>query len=347
MGQENVKLHIICMSTNFTFSGCTRIMSLVLMVSLAVLGFLFRKDMSAMEVVCQAIFLSVPVLLPAPLSDDSHRLSFLVSLSVALVVALLYLAAGLRPCSVAVVSAIGVSMFHILRIARKYMSKRNMFLCESVWQDIEDCSTLIMLIMYFMMSSLSFLLDRTASGPFILLPLAAMLFYVSYYKAYSGRTLLMKPSDERKIRETLSVTASPGPDIDDEMEIPRMNALYTKVLTFMDERQMFLDPDLDIRTLAAALFSNRTYLSRTINAMSGKSFPQFVNTYRVRYALKLIERNPRLKVNEIASMSGFNSGVTFTMAFKMALGTTPSAYIAKYVEENVIPGPSRKKEPEQ
>lgn len=335
------------MSTNFTFSGCVRFMSLLLMVSLAVLGFLFREDLSAIEVICHAIFLSVPVLFPAPISEDSHLLSFLISLSVALTVIILYLVAGARPCIVAVVCAIGISLYHIMRIVMKYMSKRNMFLCESVWKDIEDCSTLIVIIMYLIISSLSILLDRTVSGTMILLPLAAMLFFVSYYKAYSGRTLLMRSSDERKVRETLAVTASPRLDIDDEMEIPRMNALYTKVLTFMDERQMFLDPDLDIRTFAATLFSNRTYLSRTINAMSGKSFPQFVNTYRVRYALKLIERNPRLRVNEIASMSGFNSSVTFTMAFKMALGTTPSAYIAKYVEENVIPDPSRKKAPEQ
>ena len=307
----------------------------------------WRDDLSAAEVLYNAVLLSIPVLIPSPMSGDSHLWSFLVSLTMALTVVLLYQLAAVRPCLVSCAIAAELSIYYIANMVVKYSSKRNMFLCESVWKDIEDCSRSVIIIMYLIISTLSILLERMVIGALIGLPLAVILFIITYYKAYSGRTLLMKRTDEKNVREILALDASPTQEYDNPYEIPRMNALYMKVLAFMDEKQAFLDPDMDIRSLATTMFSNRTYLSKTINAMSGKTYPQFVNGYRVRYALKLIERNPHLRVNEVAFMSGFNSSVTFTMAFKSAMGTTPSAYISKYLEGKITPDPSRKKEPEQ
>ena len=50
------------------------------------------------------------------------------------------------------------------------------------------------------------------------------------------------------------------------------------------------------------------------------------------YELTLL--NPRLKVAELAMMSGFHSGVTFTLAFRLFLGKTPSDWCREYVSKN-------------
>ena len=77
---------------------------------------------------------------------------------------------------------------------------------------------------------------------------------------------------------------------------------------------------------------DKSYLSKVINSCTGMNYPQFVNNYRVRYSMDLFRRDPRLKVSELAMMSGFHSGVTFTLASRLFLGKTPSDWCREYRE---------------
>ena len=69
--------------------------------------------------------------------------------------------------------------------------------------------------------------------------------------------------------------------------------------------------------------------------MSGKNFRQFINSYRIRYSVELMKKNPRLRMDEVATMSGFHSTVTFTMAFKANMGETPGEY-AQRLKSNLV-----------
>ena len=82
--------------------------------------------------------------------------------------------------------------------------------------------------------------------------------------------------------------------------------------------------------MAEHLYSNKLYLSRTINLLSGRNFRQFVNYHRVQYAMSLFKKDPRLKVAEAATMSGFHSTVSFNMSFKVNTGRTPSEWIQEH-----------------
>ena len=81
--------------------------------------------------------------------------------------------------------------------------------------------------------------------------------------------------------------------------------------------------------LSAAVYTNKSYLSKAINLMTGQNFRQFINTYRVNYSKELMRGNRDLKVLEVAVMSGFHSSVTFGMAFKLNCGETPGEYLQK------------------
>lgn len=108
-----------------------------------------------------------------------------------------------------------------------------------------------------------------------------------------------------------------------------MESLFRKVKSVMEEDRPYLREDFSLYELSATVFTNKTYLSRTINAMTGNNFRQFVNGYRVRYSIGLMEANPQSKVNELAFQSGFHSTVTFNMAFKLNTGMTPGEYIQR------------------
>jgi AraC-like DNA-binding protein len=93
----------------------------------------------------------------------------------------------------------------------------------------------------------------------------------------------------------------------------------------MIQNQWFLEPRFSLSDLAAAVGSNETYVSRTINQGLGLSFNQYINQLRVAYAQKLLQQ-PKSSILSSALHSGFNSKATFNRVFKEQLGITPSQY---------------------
>ena len=59
------------------------------------------------------------------------------------------------------------------------------------------------------------------------------------------------------------------------------------------------------------------------------NYSTFVNTYRVKHAADLIAKDPRMKMEEVAKLSGFNTIPTFNSAFKAIMNERPSEYQAK------------------
>lgn len=111
-----------------------------------------------------------------------------------------------------------------------------------------------------------------------------------------------------------------------ENEEASMRALYGKVLAFMQSNQPYLSDDFSLHDLAAHMLTNKSYLSRTINAFYGKNFRQFLNSYRVDFALNIMTEDPRVRIEELALMSGFHSATSFNMAFKLKMNVTPREY---------------------
>lgn len=107
----------------------------------------------------------------------------------------------------------------------------------------------------------------------------------------------------------------------------RLEALFSRVERYMKEKEPYLDEHLTLADMASALYTNKASLSRAINHISGKNYCQYVNQYRVDYAVSLMMKDKRLKVIEIAMMSGFHSLASFNMAFRLFRGDTPSEFM--------------------
>ena len=92
---------------------------------------------------------------------------------------------------------------------------------------------------------------------------------------------------------------------------------------------MYLNSSLTINDVVKVVFTNKLYISRAISQFTGRNFCQFVNYYRVTYSVRTFRDNPALKVAELALMSGFNSVVSFSMAFRLYMGESPSDWCRK------------------
>ena len=105
--------------------------------------------------------------------------------------------------------------------------------------------------------------------------------------------------------------------------------LYERVLEYFVEEKPYLNPNLTINDIVEVVFSNKLYISKAISQYTGRNFCQFVNYYRVIHAVELYRNNTNLKVLELASRSGFNSVVSFGMAFRLYMGEKPGDWCRK------------------
>jgi len=109
--------------------------------------------------------------------------------------------------------------------------------------------------------------------------------------------------------------------------------LYDRCCRYMTEHRPFLVESFTLQDLANALFTNKAYLSRTINHFSGKNFRQYVNYYRVMYAMDLFRNNMSLRVSEMAELSGFHSPTSFFQSFRTVMGEAPSHWCGRVREK--------------
>lgn len=102
--------------------------------------------------------------------------------------------------------------------------------------------------------------------------------------------------------------------------------LMSRIQKLMEEDRLFLNPELRLSDVAAAVGSNNTYVSACINGQLGISFTTLVTRYRVQHAQELLRQKPSLRPSEVAFASGFSSERSFFRCFKAVTGLTPSEW---------------------
>jgi len=96
----------------------------------------------------------------------------------------------------------------------------------------------------------------------------------------------------------------------------------------MKNGHYYQDPELTLTSLAEKLDLSAHELSRIINAGLKKSFPDFINAYRVAAVIRKMQdpAYDRLNLAGIGYDSGFNSKSTFYRIFKDMTGKSPADY---------------------
>ena len=84
--------------------------------------------------------------------------------------------------------------------------------------------------------------------------------------------------------------------------------------------------------VADLLETNRTYLSQVINEQTQQNCTQYVNSYRIQEAIRLLS-DPKndIPLMAVASEVGFNSMSTFYKIFQDIVGIPPKQYRNKVI----------------
>lgn len=98
----------------------------------------------------------------------------------------------------------------------------------------------------------------------------------------------------------------------------------------MNEKQRFIKPDLSLKELSRELGLPSRYLSYLINRYHHKNYKEYINTYRID-AFIAKARSSQVKYKTLLALafeSGFNSKSAFNQAFKDLKGKPPSEYLS-------------------
>lgn len=113
-----------------------------------------------------------------------------------------------------------------------------------------------------------------------------------------------------------------------QMSTEEKEKVKAKVLQVVANDKAYLNPDLTLEDLAEKVGTQPKKLSQVINELLGKNYYDFINSYRIAEAEKILatSRDPKLTVLEVLYHVGFNSKSSFNTLFREKTGMTPSAY---------------------
>ena len=151
---------------------------------------------------------------------------------------------------------------------------------------------------------------------------------------------LMKPVEEDDIKTAIDKIK---PELQKEKEIKRLyekqntgmqmeeyyiraqkeNPYVVQMLKILEERYM---EKISVENIAEELQVSASYLSRKFKNATGLTYLDFLNQYRIRQAIKLLETG-RYKVYEVSDMTGFTDYKHFSAVFRRYTNQSPSEFM--------------------
>lgn len=110
-------------------------------------------------------------------------------------------------------------------------------------------------------------------------------------------------------------------------ELSRGMKLFRELTRLMCTEKLFLDPEIDRRSVAARLGTNENYLATAIHeGAADATFANYISGLRLAYSLDLLTGKPDMTLETVAQESGFASYSPFFRAFVKKYGMSPSEY---------------------
>ncbi len=151
---------------------------------------------------------------------------------------------------------------------------------------------------------------------------------VEYKEKYKK---LKRSAEATTKKEDISLSTPNSKPTTDNPKLPTDNSsdadLFAYLRDLIEREQLFLNPQFERQTLI-----NRTGLSKE---RIGAAFAQgsgherlttLVREMRLDYAVRLMNEQPELTIEQVCQASGFANADTFTRNFRAKFGMTPTAY---------------------
>ena len=194
--------------------------------------------------------------------------------------------------------------------------------CEDNFASMEHIETqwIVRYLMMVLVIALSYVYICVSKSPVRTFTQNTLLFLVF---TYSIEQILFRP-DPRKVTKDSEDDVQAG-----EQQEPENAAYREKLEQWMEDEKPYRNPEFRLMDLRTILPLNRTYLSQFIHDEYDCTFYQFVNSYRVEEAQRLMRENPEMKMADVSAQAGFSSPTYFIRIFTGATGETPREWSKK------------------
>ncbi len=159
--------------------------------------------------------------------------------------------------------------------------------------------------------------------PFALLVMSLVitlgLFGIIFYGMRYPEKFAVLTDDERQLAAQETRYAQSG--LTDQMAKQYIDVLKS----YMMKVKPFTRDNLTIADLAHATQIPPRYLSQVLNQNLDQNFFDFINSYRIKEAIELLE-DQGLNISEVMYAVGFSSRSSFNTAFRKYVGITPTQY---------------------
>ena len=118
---------------------------------------------------------------------------------------------------------------------------------------------------------------------------------------------------------------------------PELSDKFEILESVMKKDRLYLSKNLLSKTVCMRIGISQPDFSKLIKAQAGKNFNQYVNDYRVQYAVSKLHEPGFLNkysLNTLSDVCGFASSASFYRAFKLNMNMTPTSYYEAVVKAN-------------
>ena len=123
------------------------------------------------------------------------------------------------------------------------------------------------------------------------------------------------------------------------------DVIFDRLMDLMGAENIYKDFELSLESLAQMLSITPHQLSQFMNERLNTNFRNYVNSYRIEEAKKILINESDKNILTICYDVGFNSKSTFNTCFKKYTSKTPSEFRQEYLKKNEErSGYTRKKE---
>jgi AraC-like DNA-binding protein len=205
---------------------------------------------------------------------------------------------------------------------------------------------LVLFALFFLMLSVNILLDygfdyglnHFLHWQILFVYLAILIYYMGvkgYQQAENQLSIfpgaLAQKQDEG---EDYKIFQNEDNLVKEEIKLPtdeKVREASEAIIHLLVGEKIYLDPELNIQSLAQKLNLSPAFVSLVINSAFKKNFRNLINEYRVEEVKRRLEdpKSGQLSLLGIAYECGFNSEASFYRIFKNRTGVAPKEYLLR------------------
>lgn len=167
-----------------------------------------------------------------------------------------------------------------------------------------------------------------------LLTIVLCVIFYKWRKKSFQKVIVRQQKDFISERNTLpklpvdsASAVAPAADSRNGLSAHKTEAIWALILHEMEDNHIYADTSVTRDIFSERIGCNHTWFSQVIKEKTGKSYPGFMNGWRIKEALKILSSPEDISSHrELAAKLGFLSASTFYSTFKQQMGMSPADY---------------------